>query len=477
MSDYNRVYPQLTVLNQVQIRWIHAYALKILSKTGVRVDSPQVIQLFRKAVGKVAVGENRVRIPPELVEWALHAAPSTIEIYDRLGNPAFRLRDDRTHFGIGVTNLFYQEPQDDRLTPFARRHMQDMVRLGSVLPHYEVISTVGIVQDVPPKLSDLYATLEMISNTAKPLVILVSDEDRFPEVVELLEEVHGSLSERPFVIPYFNPLTPLVMNRGTLDEMQIAIQHGLPVIFSNYSMAGMSTPITPAGTLALLMAELLAGLVISQLMRKGAPVILGILPAYFDMKTMVNFYDPQSILLNLACAEMMNHYHLPHCGSSGSGNGWGPDLLAAETYWMNHVTACMGKVGIAPFVGDTLTSKAFSPVNMVYAHEIIEQATRLAGGFSLDDISVGLDEIDSIGPGGNFLSAQATLREYRNAYYQSPIFPRLSLEKWQAQGRPSAIDLLRNYTQELLADLPIPQDHDELLERGEAFIRAKSKDW
>jgi len=73
-------------------------------------------------------------------------------------------------------------------------------------------------------------------------------------------------------------------------------------------MAGMSAPITPAGTMALLNAELLAGLTLSQLAREGTPIILGSLPAFFDMKEMTNFYDPHSLLLNLACAEMMAHY-------------------------------------------------------------------------------------------------------------------------------------------------------------------------
>ena len=70
-------------------------------------------------------------------------------------------------------------------------------------------------------------------------------------------------------------------------------------------MAGASTPITPLRALALLNAELLAGLVFSQAVRPGAPVVLGSLPAYFDMRTMVDFYDPRSMLINLACAEMM----------------------------------------------------------------------------------------------------------------------------------------------------------------------------
>ncbi|MEW5872619.1 MAG: trimethylamine methyltransferase family protein [Chloroflexota bacterium] len=472
MNSASLARPQLRLLDEEQIVTVHHSALKILATTGVRVDSPEVLRLLGQKIGASIIQEGRVRIPPELVEWAMHSAPAQIDIYDRLGQPAFRLGQGRARFGIGVTTLYYQDAGDDsRLEPFARRHMQEMVRLGSRLPNYDVISTVGIVQDVPAEVSDLYAVLEMVANTTKPLVMLVSDEERFPDVLDLLERLHGDLGEKPFVIPYFNPLTPLVLNRGTLDKMQLAIQRGLPLIFSNYSMAGMSTPIQAAGTLALLMAELWAGLVVSQLMRPGAPVILGILPAYFDMKSMVSFYDPHSMLLNLACAEIMQHYHLPHCGTSGSGAGWGPDLLAAETYWMNHLTACLSGGSLAPFVGDTLGSKAFSPTNVVYVHEIISQALRFSQGFPLDEAALGLEEIDQTGPAGDFLLSPSTLANFRQAYYSSPIFPRWSLEKWQAQGSPAAIQVLREYTRQVLQSLPIPEDHSDLIARGEAFIQ------
>ncbi len=340
--------------------------------------------MVAKKVSASAVQGDRVRFPGETVEWALHAAPHTVDVYNRGGERVFRLNDGSAHFGVGVTNLYYQDPATDDVTPFEREHMALCVRLGDALPRYDVVSTIGVLHDIPPATADLFAVLEMVANTTKPLVVLISEARLFPAALDLLEHLHGDLAARPFVLPYFNPVTPLIVNQDTSDKMAAAIDRGLPIIYSNYSMAGMSTPITPAGALALLNAELLAGLVLSQLHKEGAPIILGSLPAFFDMKAMIDVYDPYTILLDLACAEMMDHYGLPHAGTSGSGTGWGPDLPEAGTLWLNHLTSCIGRVGLAPFVGSTLGSLAFSPAAAVYAHDVIGQAQRFAQGFALD---------------------------------------------------------------------------------------------
>src|SRR5687768_10439308 len=469
----NNVRPQMKLLTEEQIQTIHEYTLTLLATTGVRVDSPSAVAMLEKKVGSSNVDGRTVRIPAELVEWAIKVAPRQIQIYDRKGNPQFQIggAEDRTRFGIGVTALFYQEPETDTPVEFQRKHMRDMVRVGNKLPHYDMVSTIGIVRDVEDYLTDLVGSLEHFANGIKPMVLLCSDEHKFDDVLRMFEALHGGdLGEKPFIIPYFNPVSPLVMNEGTVDKMKIAIERGLPVVVSNYSLSGATTPITPAGTIAVLLAELLAGLVIGQLYKEGAPMLLGMLPVYLDMKTLLNFYDPQSILVNLACAEMMEFYNVPHCGTSGSGTGWGMDLLAAETYWMNTLTFSLTKGGLAPFVGDTLGSKAISPLTFIYCHEIIDQALRFANGYQLDDAHVGLDEVHKVGAGKSYVSAPTTLKRYRTGYYVNPIFPRWSMEKWLAAGQPHVQKRLSEYAVEFLKDLPVPDDHEELIRKGEEFI-------
>ena len=467
------VKPQMSVLTQEQIEHIHDYALKILEKVGLRVDSRRAIKVFENATGKSAK-ENILRIPPELVEWALKAAPSTVDIYNRRGERVFQLGnipDSQTRFGTGVTNLYYQDPMTDDVIPFTRRHMEITTRLGDTLPGFDVVSTAGVIQDYPPDVIDLYGALEMVTNTIKPLVVLISKDHCFDATMDLLEHLHGNLAKRPFVIPYVNPITPLVLNEGTSDKIFAAIQRDLPFIYNPVGMAGATSPITPAGTLALLNAELLAGVVFSQLIKEGTPAIYGILTNDFDMRNMQGYYTPRTLPLNLACAELMAYYGLPHSGTSGSGLGWGADLLGGSTLWMNHLTSCLGKVGLAPFVGGRFESVVFSSTFTVYANEVIRQARLYADGFQLDDEAVALNQIEAIGPGGHFLVADQTVRLCRETHFSPGIWPYLTLDDWNAAGKPKADDILRQHTRELLDNLTPPEDHDELIAKGETFIR------
>ena len=471
----NEVKPVIKVLTQEQIDRIHGYSVEILATTGIRVDSRRVRKLFAEALG-VSHVDKVVRIPGEMVDRALKTAPAAVDIFDRRGNIRFQLggsRSPQTRFGIGVTNLYYQNPADNAVTPFTRRHMQLASRLGSLLTSYDVISTVGTLQDVPAEFAELCGLLEMTANTFKPLVVLISESKCFDAALDLLEYLYGDLSAKPFVIPYFNPITPLVLNEATADKMFSAIGRGLPFIYSNYGMSGATSPITPASNLALLNAELLAGLVLSQLIKQGTPVILGSLPACFDMRGMAGLYTPYTLLLNLACAEMMAHYELPHCGTSGSGPGWGPDLSAGGTLWMNHLTSCMGKVGLAPFVGGSFDSLVFSPALVVYSDEVIRQARFFNRGFEISEALVALPEIESTGPGGNFLTADLTVALCRETNCSSSIWPNLTLDQWQAKGCPPADKSLRMHTLKLMEALPVPEDHADLIGRGENFIRAR----
>jgi len=464
--------PRLQVLSREQMEALHDYSLQILEKTGIRVECPEALKTYSQSDG-ISVTADRVFIRQEIIEHCLSTAPKNVDLFNRKGEHAFTLGEKQghnTYFGIGVTNTHFQEINDADVVPFRREHMQICSALGDNLEQFDLVSTLGTPSDVPVHQADLFATLDMYANTLKTLVLLVTKSENLEAGLHLLTELHGDLSGRPFCLPYVNPITPLVLNKGTSDKIQTTIRYGLPLIYSNYGMYGGSTPITEGGTLALLNAELLAGLVYTQLLKPGTPVILGSLPAAFNMRTMGSQYTPTSYLLNLACSEMMAFYRIPHCGTSGSNNGWGADLLAASDLWQNHLLSCLGKVGCAPFVGGTFESLAFSPSMVVLSNQVIKDSRKIIGGFTLNDQSVNLVDIATVGPGGNFFTSIQTL-ETITIKPENQLWPSLSLDHWVNQDKPTAHKYLLEETQSRydIASQASKKNKD-IIEQGEYII-------
>lgn len=466
------VTPALAVLTPLQMDQVHDKALGILSRTGIRVDAPRAVDQLAGAGCRVE-DTTRVRIPPELVNRSLAQVPAHIDLYSRTGEKRFSLgstEQGNTRFGVGVTNLYYQDPITDQVSPFSLEHMGPAARLADALAEFDLLSTPGIARDLAPENADLHSLLAMAANTTKPLVMLISEQSCFRPALEMITDITGNPAHKPWVIPYFNPITPLVLNAETAEKMEITIEAGLPFVYNNYGMSGATCPITPGGTLALLLAELMAGIVYAQVLKPGTPIIAGSLPAGFDMQNMMSTYTPHTMLINLGCAEMMARYGIPHSGTSGSGPGWGPDLTAGGMFWMNHLTGLLGKVGMAPFVGGNFDSMAFSPAAVVYADEVIRQARLFRNGFDLDGASVDLDEIHTMGPGANFLAAPSTGKRFREFRHVSRIWPEYTLEQWQEHQCPDAGRLLREHTARILETHAPPDDHDDLMKKGKQFI-------
>ncbi len=469
------VHPKLNLLGPDQINEVHRYSIRILEDTGIKVESKTALNIFAKSDG-VKIKDDVVCIKGELIDHAIKQAPSNIEVYNKSGESAFHLgknQGNETHFGIGCTNTWFQEIESSGIELFTRKHMQYSTKLGDLLDNYSMVSTLGIPSDVPVDKLDLYSTLDMYANTTKPLVLLISGEGAINDVFDLLSSLHGDISAKPFCIPYVNPITPLVLNETTTDKMIASIRNDLPLMYSNYSLYGGTSPVSGGGTLALLNAELLAGLVFSQLVKEGSKIILGSLPAAFNMANMGSCYTPTSYLLNLACAEMMQSYEIPHCGTSGSNNGRGADLQASGNLWLNHLSSCMGKVGCAPFVGGNFDSMAFSPTTVVLSDQIIGEARKFAQGFILNDESVNLNEIDHVGHGGDYFTSEQTLASLHELSSTDAIWSSLSLDAWKEQQMPTAEKELIQYTQDLYSRAILAsEESNDIIKKGEEHIES-----
>ena len=484
MAKSLTIKPKFTVLSSKQKRIIHENSLKILSKVGIAVKSDAARDYYLKSP-YVTYENGRIKIAPELAEESIRSAPKYIDIYDRLGKRAFRLgkekkfeRNNKAIFGTGVGNLKYHHPDKDTIEQITREDIAEGTRLTHSLGSYDSVSTLGYILDGDKRTNEMYGMLEMIANTTKPLVLLNMDSRQFEPILDLTQNLRGanlgenSLEKYPYVIPYFDMVSPLSMDENTGNRIIITIERFLPFIFSNYALAGGTTSLEIGDAIIDLNAELLGGLVLSQLIKKGTPLIMGSMLSFLDMKKGVEFYGENSFLANAACAEMMAFYEIPHAGTSGAGIGYGMGIKQAENYVLNMYTETTGKTGWAPFVGGSLGSSTFSSESLVYVDELIEQARRFAAGVPLDLGDRYLEELNDAIIRKNFMGAKSTHRLMRSdGYYTSKIFPRLNFDNWNNEGRPTEEEFLHWRTLEKIKTSKAPPDHDYIIEAGEKAIQ------
>ena len=192
------------------------------------------------------------------------------------------------------------------------------------------------------------------------------------------------------------------------------------------------------------------------------------------MANMGSYYTPASYLINLACAEMMQFYGIPHCGTSGSNNGRGADLIASGNLWLNHLSSCLGKVGCVPFVGGNFDSAVFSPATVILSNQIIAEVRKFTSGFSLQKEAIDFHEIDQVGHGGNYFTTKQTLESLQEFTNSEPIWSIMNLDEWQKLKMPGVEDELIRHTQELYSNaIKDSEMHMDIIKRGEEFIESK----
>ncbi len=467
------IHPAMSILSDDQKALLYEKALWILKNVGVKIECPEVFGLFAKKIGIKCEGEV-VKIPGELVKTCLDQVARNVDIYNRRGEKAFSLgpdTNDETRFSIGSPQLNYQDPLTREIEQWERRHTGLIAGLANTLDTFDAIATPGTIHDYGPKEADYYSTLEMLANTEKPILILVSNDSEFPGILKFINALFPQLTEKPFVVPYLNIITPLVLNKGTTDKMRKAFEYGLPVIFNNYIMAGATAPVLPAGYMALILAELLSGIVCSQLIKEGSGIICGSLPTAFNMSSMTAAYSSVSTLISHSVAEMMAYFGVPHSGTSGNSIGWEGDLLQAGIIWINNLGSLMGKVGLCPFSGPVFQATTLSPTAILLADEIICEARKYARGVKLEDDFL-LDEIKEVGPGGSYFGTRTTFERFKEFQPDSKIWPDMTLAKWQEYGMPTANQILREKTNQMLGQLAKPFDCKKILEKGESYIKS-----
>lgn len=471
---------RLTFLSHAEKERLHLATLEVLRRTGVRVHSEEALSLLERAGCAVDDG-NLVRIPSHVVEEAIRTAPPSITVYNRAGEPAMSLEGTNVYFGTGsdLPNVIDLETGERR--PAVKSDVANAALISDALPNVDFVMSMALAGDVPVAVSDLHSYEAMVAHTTKPIVFTAHDRVGLEAILEMAAEVaggEGALRRTPTLILYAEPTTPLQHSREAVEKLLAMAGEGLPVAYVPGAVSGASTPVTLAGAMVVSNAELLSGLVIAQLKRRGAPCIFGAGTGPLDMHTMVGTYAvPEYMMMTTMMAEMGRYYRLPTWGFAGCSDAklFDQQAGAEGTLWV--AMAAFSGTNLVHDVGYLESGLTASMEMLVTMNEVIAMARYMLRDIDLSPEALALDVIDRVGPGGDYLAQEHTVRHCREGWF-STLFDKGYYSDWMAAGATSAGERARAVSRQILATHQPPALPDDILDRLGGIIArvAREKD-
>ncbi len=457
---------------------IYSAACEILQRTGSDVYSEEARGILKK--GGCWVDGERVRIPIGLSEWAVRTAPSMILIYDRDGNKKLVLEGHRSHFGPGPTNTYHIDPHTEERRKPVLQDTENVAKVCDALPNIDFVQDLGTPTGVTSTLADVHAFSAMVRNTTKPIVHWGFGIDEYQDIVDIAAVVVGgleNLQKKPFIALYSESSPPLVHSDEAIAKAIFAAQNRIPIVYTPCIISGATAPATLAGTLAMGVAESLVGIVVSQLIREGSPIIMGGVYGIMDMITTIYSYgSPEFLLMQAGIAEVAHHMKMPVFGTAGCTDSHVLDAQAAAEAAMSILIAAESGANLIHDCGYTAFGSAGSLFQLVMADEIIGMVKRIMRGIELNDETLALDVIDKAGPGGEFITSKHTYRHFKTQTWFPTLMNRMRYSEWKmmaAEGS-SMGDRIKEKTCQILEEHKAPtlpenicQKIDKILQKAE----------
>jgi trimethylamine--corrinoid protein Co-methyltransferase len=469
-------------LSDFQIERIYQASLTCLERTGVNVLNAEARRLLIEA-GADADGV-RVRLPRDIVEDALLAAPSSFKLWRRpiggaggreaaefleiCATPLDAGNPDCVHFGPGLTCTYFLDPETGERRKARRGDPAAAAKVCDALENFDYVMGLGLIDDVAPNLAPVYEFAEMVAGTAKPPIPWAYTVDTLRDIYEMGVAVAGgeeALRQRPFFALFATSQAPLQHTDQRMGTALWAAEHGIPVVYLGGGSAGATAPITGAGSLVVSLASSLSGLAAIQLKRPGAPVCVGGVPSAMDLRTARPSYgSPEMSLYSAALAELARYAGLPFMGTAGASESKAMDIQAAIECTMQVLLSGLSSTTLVHDAGFLDCADIGSLEMLVVTDEIIAMARRVLRGIEVTDETLMLDLIDEVGPGGHFIATRETARRCREEIWVPTLLDRDPWEAWVAGGGETMLDRVRARVRSVLAthtSPPLPPGAEE----------------
>jgi trimethylamine--corrinoid protein Co-methyltransferase len=469
------------VLSDAQIEMIKQAAFEVMEKVGAQVLHKGARQLFKQA-GAV-VKEDRVYVPRHIVEACLRTAPKGFTIYNRAGKRALEVEGRNSYYGTSTASPNTKDAYTGEIHETRVADIALGAQVADTLPHIDWVMPMGSSQDVHPVAADVYEFEAVVTNTTKPIVFIGYSPRGVELVFEMAAEVVGGLDrlqQRPFLLLYPEPISPLVFPADVVDRMFVAADLNMPQIPGPVGQPGATSPVTMAGTVTQIIAEGLLCLTLIQLRRPGAPCFLGANVGVFDMATTkLCMAGPETSLAITAQSEVAQSFGLPTWGLAGATDAKVLDAQAGLESAFHILAQGLGGLNLIHDVGYMDMGMVCSVEMLVLGDEIVGMARRFLRGIEVIPETLARDVIARVGPGGHYLEDDHTFDHFREQLWNPSLLARNGRDDWQAAGSKEMAQRIHERVLEILDSHEAPPLPDavvktlaDLREKGAAELAA-----
>ncbi|MDH3316454.1 MAG: trimethylamine methyltransferase family protein [Gammaproteobacteria bacterium] len=439
---------KLDLLDPIQIERIHAASLEILNRTGVVFRSDEAVKYFRQAGARIEGA--RVSIEEALVSHALESAPSSYTLTARSQQNSVTIGGDHCAVMPGGGPPFVRGLDGVRRTG-TLADVERITKISCLSPEIHVIGRKPVeAQDLPVETRHLQCWHTILALADKPVQSgFVNGKEEAMDALEMLAIVLGgeeTLRSAPAAHCSVNVNSPLVYDTAMVESLMAFARYGQVNLISPFVMAGVSGPTTMAGALAQQNAEVLAGIVLTQLVNPGAPVLYGTASSNLDMRTGAPaIASPESAICIGACAQLARRYNLPCRGGGALTDSPVPDAQSNYERMFTLLTSVLCGVNYLMHGAGIIESYlTLSYEQLMLDLDQIAMVRRLVAGIEVSDEALALNAIHEVGPGGFFLDSGHTLQHFRDAFFSPRIGVRQSFEQWEAAGAKDALARARD---------------------------------
>jgi len=435
---------------------LHEASLEILEEVGMLVRNEKARHRFARHGCSVNEESHTVRFPRAVVEEFRAACPSTFTFHGREAQHDRTVPGDAPLMSTAGAAPNVIDPETGQERRARAGDIARIARLINQLPGYDLFSISVTASDAPPGRFHLWRYYPALKHCLKPVTGSAPNAQEARDVFELGCRIAGgeeAYRRRPFITYICCPVvSPLTMDVDSTEMLMHFTEEGLPTYTAFTPNAGLTAPLTLAGTLAQANAEFLAQLVLKQMTRPGTPCMYCVLPTVADLRK--GAYAPGGIetgLLMMGFAQMARAYDVPCCGYVGLTNAKINDAQAGYETGMSALAAVLGGVHVLKTGGLLDALMAFDFAKAVIDGEIAHMLKRVARGIEPTEENLALDLIAETGPGGTFVNKTHTMARMRITALLPRIADRESRRRWAEQGSLDAQARAMERVQEILA--------------------------